>query len=138
MTWPVVYDHSYKRRKPLKYRTGAEPIETLTAHASGITRDDDGRRLIHAATIMCEITSGHAQGKYGPYDKTASDGRQTIGATNQPYVTLAGHDLTLSDLPVEGLWAQCIFNTSEIEDVNDISHADLSTLKTAFPNAEWK
>lgn len=138
MAWPKYYDYSWKHRKPLKYRTGVEPMETLAVYSSTVTADSDGRRLLAAGTILCEITSGTGDGKYGPYLKTATDGRQTIGNTYQPYVLLVGHDVTLGDLAVEGLWAQCVFNTSEIEDVNDISHADLSTLKTAFPNAEWK
>jgi len=137
MAWPKYYDFSWEHRKPLKYRTGAEPLETLVVYSSVVTADTDGRRLLAGGTVLCEITSGDGDGKYGPYDKTVSDGRESIGATNQPFVTLVGHDVTLGDLPAEGLWAQCVFNTSEIEDVNDISHADLATLKTAFPNAEW-
>ena len=138
MTWPKYYDLSWKHRKPLKYRTGAEPVETLILYSSCVTADADARKLIHAATILCEITSGAGDGKYGPYDKTASDGRQTIGATNQPYVAVEGMDVTLGDKPIGGYWAMAIFNASELYDVNSISIADLSTLKTAFPNAEFK
>jgi len=137
-TWPKYYDYSWLRRKPLKYRTGAEPVETLVLYSSTVAADSDSRRLLSAATILCEITSGLGDGLYGPYDKTASDGRETIGATNQPYVSIEGLDVTLGDLPLGGLWAQCVFNVSDIYDVNSISTADLSTLKTAFPNAEFK
>lgn len=138
MGWPEYYDYAWKNRKPLKYRTGAEPLETLVLFASSVALDVDGRRLIHGGTILCEITSGNGDGKYGPYVKTATDGRQTIGATNQPYVSLVGYDVTLGDLPAAGLWSYCVFNSTEIYDVNSISTADLSTLQTAFPNAEWK
>ena len=137
-TMPNYANNDWQRRKPLKYRTGAEPIETLVIFASSVTADSDGRRLISAATILCEITSGNGDGLYGPYVKTATDGRQTIGATNQAYVSLVGHDVTLYDKQADGLWAFCVFESSEIYDVNSISTADLSTLQTAFPNAEWK
>ena len=137
MTWPKVIDSTWKRRKVLKLRTGAEPLETLEVYSSTVTADSDGRRLIHAGTIMAEITSGTGDGKYGPYDPDAADGRQTLGVSAS-YVTLVGHDVTLGDKAVEGLWAQCVFNYSEILDVNSVSTGDLSALKTAFPNADWK
>jgi len=122
----------------LYLRTGAEPVETLVIYSSTVTADAEGRRLIPAAQVLCEITSGLGDGQYGPYSKTASDGRQTIGATYQPYVAIEGLDVTLCDLPIGGLWAQCVFDVSEIEASSGISHADLATLKTAFPNAEFK
>ena len=134
-TWPHVEDFSWTRRKPLKYRDGSEKLETLVIYSSCVALNDNARRLVPAGTIMCEITTGTGDGKYGPYDKTASDGRQTIGASTQVYVTLAGHDVTLGDKACEGLWMGCVFNTSEILEVNEISNADLSTLKTAFPLA---
>ena len=134
---PYYQNFDWKRRRPLLYQTGAEPRETLVLYASTVALDADSRRTLAAGTILCEITSGDGDGKYGPYLKTASDGRQTIGSSVQPYVLQEGVDATLFDQPVAGLWAQCVFDASEIEDVNDISHADLSTLKTAFPNAEW-
>lgn len=137
MAWPKYYNYDWKRRKPLKFQTGAEPRETLVVYSSTVALDADSRRTLAAGTILCEITSGTGDGKYGPYLKTATDGRQTIGSSVQPYVLQEGLDVTLGDLPAAGLWAQCVFYTSEIEDVNSISHADLSTLKTAFPNAEW-
>lgn len=137
MSWPNYSNFDWKRRRPLLYRTGAEPLESLVVYSSTVALDTDSRRTLSAGTVLCEITSGTGDGKYGPYLKTASDGRQTIGATYQPYVSVEGLDVTLGDSPIAGLWAQCVFDSSEIEDVNGISHADLSTLKTAFPNAEW-
>lgn len=135
VTWPHVEDFSWTRRNPLKYRDGSEKIETLTVHSSCVDLNDDTRRIIPAGTVMCKITSGAAIGKYGPYDATATDGRQTIGTTNQPYVTLVGHDVTLGDLSVEGLWMGCVFNTATILSGNAISESDKSTLKTAFPQS---
>jgi hypothetical protein len=137
MTWPHVDEFDWTRRKPLKYRDGSEKMETLLLFSSAVTVDADGRRLISAGTILCEITSGNGDGKYGPYDKTATDGRQTIGASVQTYVALAGHDVTLGDKAVEGLWMGCVFNKSELYDVNGISDNDteLAKLKTAFPLA---
>jgi hypothetical protein len=138
MAWPKYYDNDWKLRNPLKYRMGAEPLETLVIYASAVTADSDGRRLLLPGTVLCEITSGDGDAKYGPYSKTASDGRQTIGASVQTYVLLEGVDVTLGDLPCAGLWALCVFDSSTVEESSGISHADLSTLKTAFPNAEWK
>jgi len=104
-----------------------------------VTPGDDARRLLGAATIMCKITSGAATGKYGPYLKTATDGRQTVSASNQAYVLLDGYDVTNGDKAVAGLWMGCVFDTSEIVGQNAIS--DNSTmrtaLKTAFPLAYW-
>lgn len=136
-TWPHVEDFSWTRRKPLKYRVGDEKLETLVIYSSTVALNDTARRLIPAATLLCKITSGLGIGKYGPYEPTASDGRQTIGTTDQVYVALAGHDVTLGDLSCEGLWMDCVFNTSEILKVNAISASDLSTLKTAFPQSHF-
>jgi len=138
MAWPKYYDNDWKRRRPLLYRTGAEPVETLVVYSSTVTLDSDSRRLIPAGQVLCEITSGVGDGKYGPYSKTASDGRQTISTAAQAYVAIEGLDVTLGDLPIAGLWAFCTFDASEVEAASGISHADVSTLKTAFPNAEWK
>ena len=139
MTMPYIDDYSWLRKKVLKYRTGAEPAETLLLYSSCVAANTAGRRLITAGTIVCEITSGLGDGKYGPYEKTASDGRETVDATNQAYVLLVGQDVTLADRAVAGLWAQCVFNRDVIDEVNEISSvsAQLTLLKTAFPNAEF-
>jgi len=136
-TWPHVEDYSWTRRKPLKYRDGSEKMETLILYSSCVDLNADSRRLISAGAILCEITSGDGDGKYGPYNKTASDGRQTIGADAQVYVAIAGADVTLGDKAVAGVWADCVFNKSELYDVNEISDnaTQLAKLKTAFPLA---
>lgn len=140
MSWPYVNDYSWLRKKVLKYRTGQEPAETVVIYSSCVAPNTSARRLLSAGTILCEITSGTGDGKYGPYDKTASDGRETIGATNQPFVALVGEDVTLGDRAVAGLWMDCVFNRSVINEVNGISNvaAQLTTLKTAFPQADFR
>ncbi len=139
MSWPNVQDYSWVRKKVLKYRNGVEPAETLLVYSSCVTPNADARRLLSAGTILCEITTGAGTGKYGPYLKTASDGRQTLDATNQAYVLLVGKDVTLGDTAVEGLWTQCVFERSTLNEVNGISAtaAQLALLKVAFPNVEF-
>jgi hypothetical protein len=139
MAWPNVRKMNWKNRTPLRYRSGDEKIETLVVYSSTVTLDADSRRLIPGGTLLCEITSGTGDGKYGPYLKTATDGRQTISADPQVYVTLAGHDVTLGDLAVEGAWMGCVFDTSEVLEVNTITDTagNRTTLKTAFPRSEF-
>jgi len=138
MTWPKVEEYSFKRRRPLKYHVGDEKMETLIVYASTVALDDDSRRLIHAGTILAKITSGAGEGKYGPYSVTASDGRESL-TSYQAYVAFAGHDVTLGDKAVEGLFMDCVFDTSEIIDVNaiDDTAGNRTALKTAFPQAHF-
>ena len=139
MAWPNVQDFSWVRKKVLKYRTGSEPAETLVVYSSCVTPNTDARRLMSSGTILTKITSGVGEGKYGPYLKTAADGRQTLDATNQAYVLLTGKDVTLGEEAVEGLWMDCIFNRPVINEVNGISNvaAQLTLLKAAFPQSEF-
>ena len=139
MAWPNVQDYSWVRKKVLKYRTGNELAETLVVYSSCVTPNAEARRLMSAGTILCEITSGTGDGKYGPYLKTATDGRQTLDATNQAYVLLTGKDVTLGDEAVEGLWRDCVFHRATIDEVNSISTAaaQLALLKAAFPHSEF-
>ena len=140
MSFPYVDDFSWLRKKVLKFRTGAEPAETLVLYSSVIASNTLAQKRLSAGTIVCEITSGTGIGKYGPYLKTASDGRQTIGATNQAFILLVGKDVTLGDQASEGLWMDCVFNRTVIDDVNDISTvaAQLTSLKTAFPQSDFR
>jgi hypothetical protein len=120
---------------------GDEKSETLVLYSSVVDLNSTtARRYVPAGTILCEITSGDGDGKYGPYEKTASDGRQTIGSTVQPFVTIVGHDVTFGDKAVEGFFADCFFDKDVIYDVNDISDvaAQLSTLKAAFPQSVFR
>jgi len=140
MSMPHIEDYSWLRKKVLKYRSGDEPGETLVLYSSCVTANTAAKKLISAGTIVCEITSGDGDGMYGPYLKTASDGRETIGATNQPFVLLVGQDVTLGDRASEGLWQNCVFNRAVIDEVNGISTvaAELAKLKTAFPNSDFR
>jgi hypothetical protein len=138
MTWPHIETHDWERKPVLKYRVGDEKAETLVLYSSVVTPDADARRLVDAGTILCEITSGAGAGKYGPYDATAADGRQTIGSTHQCFVLLTGKDCTLGDRAVEGLWMDCVFRKDTLLDVNNINAADLSSLQAAFPQASFR
>jgi hypothetical protein len=140
MTWPFYEDFSWLRKRVLKYRTGAEPAETLVLYSSCVSMNDKGRRLVPAGSIMCEITTGPGAGKYGPYSKTAADGRQTVGTTDQPFVLLTGKDITLGEQAIEGLWAECVFDLAVICEVNGISNnaTMLAALQAAFPNSNFR
>lgn len=140
MTIPYVENFQWRRRRALKYRVGDERMESLVLYSSTVTPDDRARRVLSPATILCEITSGLGAGKYGPYDKTASDGRQTIGTANQPFVLLVGYDVTLGDRSVEGLWMDCVFNWPEIVAVNGLSDnaTQKGLLKAAFPQCAFR
>lgn len=110
MAWPHIESDTFKRRKPLKYQTGAEVAETLVLDYSVVTQDSDGRRLVNDGTLLCKIT---ATGKYGPYDWNASDGRQTL-TRGSAYVLWGGVDMALGDKAVAGLFQNCVFDTSEL------------------------
>jgi len=139
MSFPYVDDYSWLRKKVLKYRTGNEPAESIVLYSSTVAADSDAKRLLSAGTIVCEITSGDGDGKYGPYLKTASDGRETLDLTNQAYILLVGKDVTLGDQASEGLWMDCVFNLEVIDDVNDISEtaAQKALLRVAFPQSDF-
>lgn len=72
----------YRRRPPaLEYSFDFLASQHYTVKRAGITIDhttvplnDDDMRVIKGGTVMGKIT---ASGKYGPYDATATDGRQT-------------------------------------------------------------
>ncbi len=140
MSWPYYTDNSWQRKKVLKYRQGDEKSETLVLYSSCVTPNADARRLVDAGTVLCEITSGAGLGKYGPYEKTASDGRETVDLTNQAFVLLTGKDVTLGDQAVEGLFADCVFYRPTINEVNAISNsaAMLTALRTAFPQCNFR
>lgn len=135
-SWPTYTDNSWKNRQPLKYRMGNEPAENLVVSSDAVDANDDGRRLVSAATLLCEIESGDDAGKYGPYDKTADDGRQTL-TPGKTFVTLNGRDMTLGDFGMAGLWQGCVFNTSDILDANDITDTEVNreALASVFPKS---
>jgi len=127
------YDHSYQRHQPLKYQHGDEKAHSKVIYSSVVTLDDDSRRLVARGEVLCEITSGSGSGKYGPYSKTAADGRQPL-ARNYAVVATKGVDVTLGDRPVGGWFADCVFDMSEMTFNGISTHGtSLTSLRTAFP-----
>lgn len=133
------YDRDYQRHQPLKYRYGDEKAKTVVVGSSVVSLDSDDRRLVDRGELLCEITSGHLEGKYGPYSKTASDGRQTL-TRNQAVFATQGVELTLSvDQPIGGWYIDCVFDVSELTLNGVSSHgASLTSLQTAFPQCEFE
>lgn len=130
MSWPFVDDNSWDQSKPLKYVSGDEKPKTVVVDRTTVTADSDGRRRLTGGTLLTKIT---ASGKYGPYLKTASDGRQTI-SENSAVVLWRGEDFTLGNKSVGGLFADCVFDISELTLGGVSQHGTpWSTLTAAFP-----
>jgi hypothetical protein len=137
MPWPYVIRNTHNRPRPLKYKTGAEKANTVVIYASTISFDDDGRRLLPGGSLLCKITSGAGADRYGPYSKTASDGRGSLTEL-AAVITEVGHDVTLGDRAVEGLYADCVFDKSELTLYGVSLHGTpLTSLKSAFPQATF-
>lgn len=132
------YDRDFQRHQPLKYRYGDEKAKTVVVGSSVVSLDSDDRRLVNRGELLCEITSGHLEGKYGPYSKTASDGRQSL-TRNKAVIATRGIELTLSvDQPIGGWYIDCLFDLSELT-LNGVSESGgLSDLQTAFPQCEFE
>lgn len=136
MPWPNVEKDTFKRRRPLKFQTGAEVADTLVVDYSVVDQDSSGRRLLNAGTLMTKIT---ATSKYGPYSPTATDGRQTI-TKGSAYFSVAGHDVALGDKAIGGYFQNCVFDTSELtiwEDGRYTKDTVSSTLTDAFPTCTF-
>ena len=127
------YDHDYQRHQPLKFQHGDEKAKSVVVYSSVVTLDDDNRRLVARGEVLSEITSGTGSGKYGPYLKTASDGRESL-TKGKVIVATAGLDVTLGDRPLGGWFADCVFDLSEMT-LNGVSDhgAGVTALETAFP-----
>ena len=134
MGFQTYYDNDYQRHQPLKMRYGDEKSKSIVVYASVVTLDDDSRRLINRGEVLCEITSGTGDGKYGPYSGTATDGRENL--TNKlTVVAQVGLDVTLGDRPVAGWFADCVFDVSELT-LNGISMHS-TDLEEAFPQCTF-
>ena len=132
------YDRDYQRHQPLKYRYGDEKAKTVVVGASTVALDSDDRRLLNRGELLCEITSGHLQGKYGPYLKTASDGRETL-SRDAAVVATQGLEQTLSvDRALAGWFADCVFDMSEMT-LGGVSTSSTgqTALRTAFPQCTF-
>lgn len=137
MAWPNVVSNTQDRPRPLKYVTGAEVTASVVVYASVVTLDSDTRRLIAGGTLMCKITSGLGADKYGPYLKTASDGREAVAELSSVFVW-EGADVTLGDRAMAGLFANCVFDKSELTMGGLSLHgASLTSLAAAFPQCTF-
>jgi len=140
---PYVEDSGWRYRQPLKYQNGGERVETLVVYASAVALNENARRLLPAGTLLNRITSGAGTGKYGPYGKTASDGRQTL-AVGTSYILTESHDVTFGDVAVGGYYMDCVFDLTQVADAgaagNAVSKhgASLTALKAAFPQCVFK
>lgn len=132
-----VFQTDQEAGKPLKYHTGAESALSVVVHSSVVSLDDDSRRILNAGTVLCQITSGHAEDKYGPYSKTASDGRESLDH-KYACVTTHGVDVTLGAQEVAGYFAHCVFDLSQLVTGGISKHgASLTALEDAFPTCEF-
>jgi hypothetical protein len=133
------YDRDHQRHQPLKYRYGDEKAKTVVVGSSVVSLDSDDRRLVNRGELLVEITSGHLTGKYGPYSKTASDGRESL-SINKAVVATRGLELTLGiDKEVGGWFADCVFDMSEMT-LNGVSTSSSgqTDLRTAFPQCSFE
>ena len=124
--------------KRLKYRYGDEKAKSIVVGSSVVTLDSDDRRLIANGELLCEITSGHLEGKYGPYLATASDGRESM-TLDKAVIATEGLELTLNiDRATAGWFADCVFDRSELT-LGGASEfgTGLTTLRTAFPQCTF-
>lgn len=136
-TMPNVTDLSPTMHCPLKYITGAEAAFNGVIGSSLFTADSDGRKLVAYGELLVKATSGDDTGRYGPYKKDASDGRQSPAAGS---VAIAGaaYDATLYDVPFAGLFANCLFDKSELT-LNGLSlhGTSLTALLALFPTCTF-
>jgi hypothetical protein len=137
MSWPHIDQNTQDRPRPLKKTSGQEIARTVVVYASTVSLDDDSRRIVKGGTLLCKITSGSGADKYGPYSGTATDGRQSINE-NAVVITRRGHDVTLGDKAVEGLYAMCVFDKSELTTGGYSLHSTpLTNLKSALPTCAF-
>jgi len=134
MSWPYVDDNAWDRARPLKYVVGDEKAKTVVVDNDTVTADAKSRKRVTGGSLLCKIT---ASGLYGPYSKTATDGRQTL-ADGSAVITRRGLDVTLGDRAIAGLFADCVFDKSALTLSGVSLHgASLTSLKAAFPQCTF-
>lgn len=134
MGQPYYESNSWANKSPLKSQAGNERAKTVTIYASTVANDTKSRKRLSPGTFLVKITSGTGIGKYGPYLKTASDGRESP-AENGVAFSWEAHDVTLGDRPVAGLYAQCVFDMSELTMGGYSMHStSLTNIKAMFPS----
>jgi hypothetical protein len=119
---------------PLKYETGSEIRMDCVVDYSTVSTNSNSQRVIDDGELLCRIT---ASDKWGPYDPTASDGRQTVsapsGGTVQTVVAGEYKNVTLGDDVMAGYVHNCYFDLSVIEDASEASGISTDDLEDAFP-----
>ena len=134
MGQPYYESNDWANKSPLKAVYGNERKKTVTVYASTVVADSQSRRRLSPGTFLVKIDSGTGAGKYGPYLKTATDGRQTP-VEGEVAFTWEAHDVTLGDRAAAGLYAQCVFDKSELDMGGYSLHGtSLTNLKAMFPS----
>jgi len=134
MSQPYYESNTWANVTPLKSEYGNERAKTVTIYASTVVVDSKLRRRLSPGTFLVKVTSGTGIGKYGPYLKTASDGRESP-AEGGVVFSWEAHDVTLSDRAAAGLYAQCVFDMSALTTGGYSLHStSLTNLKAMFPS----
>jgi len=134
MGQPYYNTNDWANVSPLKSVYGNERAKTVVIYASTVTSDAQSRKRLSPGSFLARITSGTGSGKYGPYDKTASDGRESP-AEGGVVFSWEAHDVTLGDRAAAGLYAQCVFDRSELSTFGYSLHgSSLTDLKALFPS----
>lgn len=130
---PFFETNEWANKSPLKSQAGNERAKTIVIANTTVAIDSKLRRRLSPGTFLVEIGSGPNAGKYGPYDKTATDGRQSP-AVGKACFTWEAHDVTLFDTDAAGLYAQCVFDKSELTmNGYSLTGTPLTNLKAMFP-----
>jgi len=130
---PYYEENSWANKSPLKSSHGNERAKTVVIASSTVTDDSKNRKRLSPGTFLVKITSGDQADRYGPYLKTASDGRESPAAGGVIF-TVEAHDVTLGDRAAAGYYAQCVFDMSELSPSGASLHgATLTSLKSYFP-----
>ena len=130
---PYYETNAYANVSPVKSWAGNERLKTITLYASTVAVDSKLRKRLAPGSLMVKITSGVGINKYGPYDKTASDGRESPAVGGVAF-TWEAHDVTLQDRAAAGLYAQVVFDKSELTMFGYSLHgASLTALEAMFP-----
>jgi hypothetical protein len=131
---PSVATNSWDKARPLKYEHGDEKSHSVVVDRDTVPANDNGQRFVTGGSLLCEIT---ATGLYGPYDKNASDGRESL-AEEKCVITRRGLNVTLYNRAVAGFFADCVFDKSELTLHGVSLHgASLTSLKSAFPQCTF-
>ena len=134
MGMPYYITNDWDKARPLKFETGAEVAKSVVVDNDTAHLSPQSQRLVTGGSLLCEIA---ATGLFGPYDKAASDGRESLTA-GKCVVTRRGLDVTLYDRAVAGLYHNCVFDLSELT-LNGVSAhgASLTSLEAAFPQCTF-